>query len=108
MAAVGLYRGPYHVVEYMNDDLVEWSGGFDWTGVPVTEAFPEPEYREIQRMMNAVYRTGRAASLASPTGVLWVVPLRERGMLVGVGTHYERRSSQPRRTAVPVLSEQAG
>lgn len=108
MAAIGLYRGPRHVIEYMNGEMIDAFGGVDWTGVPVCEAFPDEVFLPVQRMMNSAYRSGRAVSVRLPAGVLWVVPTLEAGSVVGVGTHFEQSPSQPLPLAEPVPLEQAG
>lgn len=105
MAAVGLHRGPGHIIEFMSGELVE-AIGCDHTGVPFTEAVPDEP--DLLRALDTVYRTGRSVSLMTSLGPAWVLAIRELGMIVGVAVHLEPHAHLPQRMAEPVQLEQAG
>jgi hypothetical protein len=61
----------------------------DGRGIPVREAFPEPEWLPIQAMMDEVYRSGLRRWRAFPDAWLIVDPRRDAyGRVIGVATAY--------------------
>jgi PAS domain S-box-containing protein len=57
---VCIFRGPEHVLEFVNDAHVKVLG-FDATGMSVREA--QPESIGVHRILDSVYQTGQTASL---------------------------------------------
>lgn len=89
MGPRALFRGPMHVMEWRDEEIVTLSGR-DARGIPVREAFPEPRWHDVQAAMDEVFVTGRAVTLNRPLGVLVVQPRRDRrGRIFGVGTYFE-------------------
>ena len=88
MPAIGLFRGPMHVMEYANAEMLAVAR--DGRGMPVSEAYPERVYAGIHADMDECFRTGEIISSPQPRGILIVVPLRDdRGRVEGVGTWFE-------------------
>ena len=88
MAAIALFRGPYHVMEWCNEENLALMIR-DGRGIPVREAFPEPEYEAIQAAMDGVYRSGTVTQLALSTGDLLIGPRSDdRGRVFGVRTWF--------------------
>lgn len=91
-SVIALFRGPAHILADGNEEdravVPEWA----W-GMPVREAFPQPEYAELQAIMDAVYADGETRALPVFAGVVTVVRLEDhRGHPLGVGTHFASRS----------------
>ena len=89
---IALFRGEGHVLVDGNDEerAVVPPEAF---GVPVREFFPEPKYRLLQAVMDAVWRDGRPRVLPFQDGAVTVVLLRDRqGRRLGVGTRYAERA----------------
>ena len=91
VAAVGLFMGPAHVLVAVNDGWV----GEAPIGLPVSEAYPEPEYRYVQERMGMVYRTGIPVAVELDGRTMTIGPLREQGRVVGVGTYYAPARTSP-------------
>ena len=88
MSVIAIFRGPAHILVDGNAEdravVPEWA-----FGMPVREAFPQPEYHDLQALMDAVYADGQPRSLAVFGGVLTIARLEDRrGHRLGVGTHY--------------------
>jgi hypothetical protein len=101
IVSVGLYRGACHVIEFMSPELIEVAG-FDPTGMPVREAFPDAAYRDLFAVMDRVYATGRLESTLRASGLVTVLPWRSKGRLLGVSVHLDV-SALPRALPLPVL-----
>lgn len=87
--AVALFRGPMHVLEYADEDVLRLSPR-DGRGIPVREAFPEEAYIPVQAAMDECFRSGETLELQRLTGSLILVPRRDgRGRVFGVATHFE-------------------
>jgi hypothetical protein len=86
LSAIGLFRGPCHVVEYMSEDLVEILRS-EPLGMPAAEAFPEPAYRRILQAMSRVYATGRPEVLPWENAKMTITPRLVGGRVAGVSTH---------------------
>lgn len=88
MPAVTLFRGPYHVMEWCDEETIA-IGGRDGRGAPVREMFPEPEWAEVQAAMDEAYRSGAIITLALPHGLLVLGPrVDERGRVYGVASWF--------------------
>lgn len=86
MDAIGLFRGPAHIMERANEALDEIAGR-DGRGVPVREAFPEPKYRGVQLAMDCCFRSGQETDVEVMGGRLYVFPRRRAdGSVMGVRT----------------------
>ncbi len=88
MSVIALFKGPAHVLVDGNEEdraiVPEWA-----FGMPVREAFPQPEYHALQALMDAVYADGQPRSLAEYGGVVTVIRLEDhRGHRLGIGTHF--------------------
>lgn len=89
MPAIALFRGPYHVMEYANEEVIEFSQR-DGRGIPVREAFTEERWAAVQAAMDRAFTFGEVVTLTRPLGTLVVRPRRDdRGRVVGVGTYFE-------------------
>ena len=96
---VTLHRGPAHVCEAINDVMRETLPGRQLVGLPIREAFPEPEFVPLIELMDECLLTGQeqwALFRGSPYAVL---PRRVGGPLIGVTT----ASAVPRPGALPRL-----
>ena len=102
MAAIALFRGPYHVMEWCNEELLELFPR-DGRGIPVREAFPEEAFRDAQTAMDDCFHSGRYIKLDRPIGVLWLCPRRDdRGRVYGVASHFQPSPiAAPRLTLLP-------
>lgn len=103
-AAVGLFRGPGHVVEYVNDELRRWAPAFvDPTGMPAFEAFIIPN-EGARRGMDECYRTGRRVEVDGFLGGFLTIKARRdpAGRIVGVATHWAPEQVRIRALARPV------
>jgi hypothetical protein len=98
---ISLHRGACHVVEFISPELVELVG-LDPTGVPVREAFPDPAYRDLFALMDRVYATGRLESTIRASGLVTVLPWRQKGQMVGVSVHLDA-AALPRALPLPGL-----
>jgi hypothetical protein len=86
MAAIVLFRGPEHVMEWTDDDALGRSPR-DGRGIPVREAFPEDTYRPLQTAMDEAYATGRRVRVQRPGGLFIADPRRDDdGNVWGVAT----------------------
>lgn len=107
MAAVTLFRGPFHVMEWCDEETIA-IGGRDGRGAPVGEMFPEPEWVEVQAAMDEAYRSGAIITLALPHGYLVLGPrLDERGKVYGVASWFllsPQPAAVPPRTSPPGLA----
>src|SRR4051812_43624221 len=81
--ATGVFEGPAQVCRYANEVLVEWSG-FDPTGMPAREAFPDND--AVQEAMMQALQTGRSVTHHAPDGVVRIRPLRFEGRVWAVAT----------------------
>jgi hypothetical protein len=96
MAAIALFRGPGHVMEYRNAEQLAVAPR-DGLGAPVREEFPEPKFIEIQAAMDECFVTGRTITMSRPWGWLVVLPrLRADGRILGVATWFDLAQVQPR------------
>lgn len=87
--AIGLFRGPMHVLEWANDELLALVPR-DCVGIPVRECFPEDEFAESQVAMDDCLRSGKYICVARPLGILWLGPRRDaRGRVYGVASHFQ-------------------
>lgn len=98
---VALYRGPVHVVVYADEGLIERAGR-SLVGLPVSEAYTEPEYQPLIRLLDRTYRTGEKQALVTPYGVLTLLPRWEDGRVVGVASVF-----QPSGRPLPQRAERA-
>ena len=99
MPAIGLFRGPMHVMEWANDELLAASPR-DGRGMPAREAFTEEKYADVQAAMDDCFRSGEDIRLDRPLGVLFVLPRRDaHRAVIGVATCFfvAPRPSQPAR-----------
>lgn len=88
MPAVVLFRGPYHVMEWANEEAIALAQR-DGRGAPVREVFPEPYWAEVQEAMDEVWRSGEIIRLNRPLGTMLLCPrLDERGHVFGVATYF--------------------
>lgn len=99
MPATALFRGPAHVMEYADEEVIALAQR-DGRGIPVREAFPEAEWAEVQAAMDEVWRSGAFIKLSRPLGTLLLGPRRDaRGRVLGVATSFRlapvRSSPQP-------------
>lgn len=87
MSAVGLYRGPGHVLIYANEELVAMSGS-DGVGIPIRERELDSGYDSVIKAMDRVFQTGEVlrvpASVHHFRGTLSLRPRRVRGRTIGV------------------------
>ena len=88
MAAIALFRGPSHVLEWGNEEFLAFVPR-EGRGMPVREAFPEEQFRDTQATMDEVFLTGRTLILPRPLGVLVVAPRHADGRVRGVSTYFE-------------------
>ena len=89
MAAIGLFRGSMHIMEWGNEDMMAMIPR-PCIGIPIREAFPEAEFEVAQAAMDECFRSGEFMKLVRPHGVLWLGPRYDgRGRVVGVATHLE-------------------
>lgn len=101
-AGIALFRGPMHVMEWANEDLLSLSAR-PCLGIPLRESFPEPEFAEPQVAMDAVFHGAGIIKLARPYGTLILGPrTNDRGHVVGVASWFlldeARVASRPRPT----------
>jgi hypothetical protein len=88
MAAIVLFRGPGHVMEWCNDEVASLAPRVA-IGAPVTEGYPEEGYKPVQAAMSECFHTGRPVILARPLGTLVVLPrLDDRRHVFGVATYF--------------------
>jgi hypothetical protein len=109
MSAIGLFRGPRHVIEYMSDDFIEWIGE-DLTGQPAYEAFPDAPYAAMRLALDDVLATGEPRIIRGAWGKLTILPRHQNGELVGVAAHYPvalRDRLRPLRLPVGLLGAAA-
>lgn len=108
MAAIGLFRGPAHLLEYANDEFAERARA---THVPLIVGAPTRELftlaPAVPPAMDRVYATGRVEHVSLPTGLVTIGPYLESGRRVGVWTRFVVApalpgSSPARRPARPV------
>lgn len=104
--SVTWHRGPEHVCEAINDVMRATLPGRQLEGIPIREAFPEPQYRPLIEIMDACYRTGEeqwALFRHSPYAVL---PRWRGGQVIGVTTVYLVPRVRPltRLAALPPLA----
>lgn len=92
MPAIGIFRGPQHIFEYANDELVEILGDPSrYLDRPLDEAFPQPENHARHALIRRAYATGETVYAEMAAGALWIIPLREGQHVVGVATHFVAR-----------------
>jgi hypothetical protein len=88
MAGIALFRGPEHVMEYANDELLALTAR-ECIGIPIRESFPEEEFAEAQAGMDAVYHGAGVLKLARPYGTLVLGPrVDARGRVFGVASWF--------------------
>jgi hypothetical protein len=88
MPAVTLFRGPYHVMEYADDEALMFAQR-DGRGAPVRELFPESYWVDVQAAMDEVFRAGVIIRLARPLGTLILGSRRDaRGRVFGVASYF--------------------
>jgi hypothetical protein len=88
-AAIGLFRGSMHVMEWANETLLALVPR-ECVGIPVRECFPEDEFAETQAAMDDCLRSGEYIRLVRPLGTLWLGPRHDaRGRVYGVASHFE-------------------
>lgn len=87
--ALAVYEGSQHVIRWVSPRLVELAG-FDPVGMPVREAFPQPEYAETHRRMDRVLVTGVPEDFPLPdtSGNPGVLVIRRRAGGEGVMTGF--------------------
>lgn len=85
---ISLHRGPQHVTDVINEDMREWCPGRDMVGIPAREAWPDPMYAELQRLMDDTWLTGREHWVRFHGGLYGTLPRVESGVVVGVATVY--------------------
>ena len=89
-AAIILFRGPAHVIDWSNHEVVR-------TGAPVSEAYPEETYRGVQAAMSECFHTARPIIVPRPLGTLVVLPrLDDRGRVFGVAAWFAPGVYRPR------------
>lgn len=94
MPSVALFKGPFHVMEYADPEVLTF-GGRDGRGAPVREIYDEPWWADAQAAMDDVYRSGEIITLARPLGILVLGPRRDaHGRVYGVASWF-RLSPQP-------------
>lgn len=95
--AVALYRGQCLVTEFMSYELLA-AAGFDPTGMPVREAFPEPAYRDLLAVIERVMRTREPETVDRASGRVTVLPVDLEEPGDGVAVHVQLVSvvSRPR------------
>lgn len=88
MAAIVLFRGPGHVMEWANEEVAGLAPRVA-IGAPVTEGYPEEGYKPVQAAMSECFHTGRPVILARPLGTMVVLPrLDDRRRVFGVATWF--------------------
>ena len=87
MSAIGLYRGPGHVIEGASEEYLAFAGS-DPTGMPASEAFPQLAYRPVIEAMDRVYATGRGEVLCAIYGEVKIIPRMSEGRVVGVASFF--------------------
>lgn len=105
MAAIALFRGRMHVMDWCNDELLEFAGR-DGRGMPVSEAFPETMFAPVQAAMDEVFVTGATITMPRPHGLLVLGPRFDaRGRIAGVASYYEPApvTSRPRATPLELV-----
>jgi hypothetical protein len=106
--AVGLFRGPQHVIEYLDDAARQYADGHPVPlGIPLREAAVDSKYAPLIAVMDDVFATGWERGVETPTGVLWVMPRLRRGRVIGVATKFQlgARLAQPQ--PVPIRERSA-
>lgn len=89
MPAVVLFKGPFHVMEYADEEAIAFSGR-DGRGMPVREVFPEERWAPIQAAMDEAYRSGAIIRLDRPLGTVILGPRFDaRGRVCGVATWFQ-------------------
>jgi hypothetical protein len=87
--AIGLFRGPMHVLEWANEELLALVPR-ECVGIPVRECFPEKEFADTQAAMDDCLRSGEYIRLVKPLGILWLGPRHDaRGRVYGVASHFQ-------------------
>jgi hypothetical protein len=102
LAAIAIFRGSCHVLDYAND---EFRRAVDIQEVtPLDEALPGEVFRPIRAVMAEVYRTGLPLVVEMPVGDLWVIPVDD-----AVALHLARPQQHPApRPAEPAQSVSVG
>ncbi len=93
-ARIACLRGPGHVIAYLSDPDID-SPGRDVIGVPMVEAYLQPEYRPYHRAVHATWVDGRTREFDIGGGTVIVMPWLDAGQQVGVTTVF--------RPALPVV-----
>ncbi len=105
MPATALFRGPAHVMEYADDEVIA-AGQRDGRGVPVREMFPEPEWAKVQAAMDRVFRSGSCIRMAHRGGTILLCPrVDSRGRVFGVASYYRADLVIPVAPLLPILRE---
>jgi hypothetical protein len=86
MAAVVLFRGVEHVMEWTDSQSLHLSPR-DGRGAPVKEMFPEDVYEPIQVAMDEAYHSGHRVRIPYVGGWFIADPRRDAsGLVFGVAT----------------------
>jgi hypothetical protein len=89
MAGIALFRGPMHVMEYANEELLALSPR-ECVGIPMRESFPEPEFAEPIGAMDAVFHGAGIIKIDRPYGTLILGPRVDgRGRVFGVASWFQ-------------------
>ena len=57
-------------------------------GMPLSEAFPEPQWVPVQRAARHAFRTGMEVRMVREEGILWFIPYVAPNGRRGVVSHY--------------------
>ena len=89
MAAVGLFRGPAHKLEYANAEFAERAA---LANVPLIVGAPSRELftldDELAPAMDRAYESGHCEYVSLPNGLVTVCPYLEGRQKVGVWTRF--------------------
>lgn len=84
-----LFLGPAFVLRAVSESWQSRVFGDPPIGLPVSEAWADPAWQPVQRLMRQVYETGVPARIQTALGPGYIVAVRQSGQIVGVATRLE-------------------
>lgn len=86
--SISLFRGPGHVCEWTNETFRDRDPR-PVIGIPAREAFNEPEFAPLQRLMDLAFASGLEQWLEFGDGLFAALPRYQKGRVIGVAVVYE-------------------